>query len=246
MPQLTIFPIHSPAPRSRRRRRLRGASPPPVGISRHYLAGRGKWRRVAAPEYRFFRDNSAPPAIDDTPFDSNPTLPYTPADTYADGTWYISMAYFNGVFLSDFFPVGPNDETYYTLVISAGDEVANGPNAPYKTSLAPLAAGVVRACGFNRVSRGDGTHWAVSYTVDGSTPPADAHDYIEEITADLTTVFRYDLPAQSEGTTVKARIMLARNDGTEGSPVWFYSDADVLTATAIVDGPTQPLGASTS
>ena len=54
-------------------------------------------------------------------------------------------------------------------------------------------------------------------------------------------ILSYNLPAQLHGTIVKVRLQTRRNDGTEGSPVWVYSDDSyVLELTVDTAGPSAP------
>jgi hypothetical protein len=211
----------------------------------HHGDARGKYRVFNAAEYRFYRSDSAPPAEGAVPFATSATLPATPAETYADGTWYLSCSYFNGVIDSGFLPLGPNGETYLTLMLSGGAEVGNPPNGPVDWRLEQTAGGVVRVHGVycqDDALRADG--WAIAYTTDGSTPPADAPDLDQNLLgAAGLEVLQYDLPAVAHGTLVKVRLQLRRNDGSDAAPDWVYSaESTVKTLTVSTTGPAAPLG----
>ena len=229
-----------PTPPSARMRRPRSRVILP-SRGRFYLDGRGLYRVFNAAEYRFYRDNSAPPAEDDSPFATNATLPHTPVNTYADGTWYLSVSYFNGVIDSGFLPIGPHGETYLRLDLASGAEATSPPAAPMDWRLELRGGGVVAVVGAY-FETGSGTdragQWAIAYTTDGSTPSADNPDATVVMAGGLA-VLDYELPAQSEGTTVKVRLQTRRDDGA-----WTYSEGSTVeTTTAAAAGPTAALGA---
>jgi len=209
--------------------------------SKRYADARGKYRIFNAAEYRFYRDNSAPPEEGDTPFDTNATLPHTPTNTYANGTWYISMSRFNGVLDSGFLPVGPNGETYLRLDLAAGAEEGSPPNAPLGWRLELRPNGVVRVIGtYYQVGDLRATQWAIAYTTDESSPPADTPDETETMPTRGLAQLVYDLPAQGDETIVKVRLQTRRQDGE----TWVYSEGStVLTVTADAQGPSAPLAA---
>lgn len=240
------WPTESPAvigPRSRRGR----VAPPRRARSRvlhnarrgkRYLDARGKYRVFNAAEYRFYRSNTAtPPAEGDTPYATSATLPATPADTFANGTWLISVSYFNGVIDSGFLPLGPNGETYLTLIIAGGTEQSLPPNGPLSVQLVLGPGGTVRVVAVyaqNDANRAD--EWAVAYTDDGSTPPEDTPDETEAMPDAGLAVLDLELGPFAHGTTVKVRVQ-TRRGGT------IYSDGStVLTVTADAQGPAAPEG----
>jgi len=212
---------------------------------RYYHDARGLYRVFNAAGYRFYRSNSGPPAESDTPFATNATLPHEPTDTYADGTWYLSVSYFNGVLDSGFLPLGPHGETYLRLDIAAGAASGSPPMGPNDWRLEAQAAGVVRVLGVYFESGDDrADEWAIAYTTNGSTPPADTPDVTQTMAGGLA-VLAYDLPGQSHGTTVKVRLQTRRNDGTAEAPDWVYSAAStVLTLSADATGPSAPPSAA--
>lgn len=210
---------------------------------KHYGEARGLHRVFNAALYRFYRDNSAPPAESDSPFDTNATLPYTPTDVYADGTWYLSMSRFNGVLDSGFLPLGQAGETYLRLELSGGGEQGNPPAAPQEARVEAVAGGVVRVRGgYFQTGSDRADQWAIAYTFDGGAPATDTPDATQDLDGEFVmSLLQHDLTAQSHGTTVKARVQVRRNDGTAESPVWVYSEGStVLTITADATGPTTP------
>ena len=234
-----------PGVRVQHKARSRTISPRLIELGRRYHDGRGKYRVFNAAGYRFYRSNSSPPAESDTPFATNATLPHEPSDTYADGTWYLSVSYFNGVLDSGFLPLGPHGETYLRLDLSGGEETIQPPKGPNDWRLEACAGGVVCVVGFYFESddnRAD--QWAIAYTTDGSDPPADTPDANPAVQGNLS-VLGYDLPAQSHDTTVKVRLQTRRNDGTAGSPDWVYSEGStILTLSADAQGPAAPPAAT--
>ncbi len=204
---------------------------------------RGYYRRFNDAEYRFYRSNSGPPAEDDPPYATSATLPATPADTFADGTWYISVSWYNGILDSGFLPVGPRGETYKLLTISGGESAGNPPAAPMDQRLVALPAGVVRIVAlYHEAGANRADEWAIRYTTDGSTPAADSPTITQAFGGAGLELLQYDLPGQADGTTVKVRLQVRRNDGTDLSPVWVYSTSTVLTITADAAGPAAPAG----
>lgn len=227
------------APR-RRRRWPRSRVHLSPRLVRFYFDLRGRYRIFNDPEYRFYRSStSTPPAEGDTPYATSATLPDEPTDTFADGTWLISVSYFNGVIDSGFLPIGPNGETYRRMDIDTGAVIGSPPIAPLSVELQLRPDGVVRVAGVY-VESGDGKadEWAINYTTNGSTPDPDDPGVTVEMTTNNLNVLGYDLPAQSHGTTVKVRVQVRRNDGDDETPIWVYSEGSaVLTITADAQGP---------
>jgi len=209
---------------------------------RWYADLRGLWRIFNEAEYRFYWGTS-PPAEGDTPDATSASLPHTPADTFADGVHYLSASYFNGVLDSGFLALGPQGETYLRLEIADGAEAGNPPAAPLDVRLEVAAGGVitVHALYIEPTASLRATQWAIGYTTDGSTPPADDPDVTSSLGESLLSVLDYSLPAQADGTTVKVRVQTRRNDGTEETPSWVYSASSVVSAEADATGPTVPL-----
>lgn len=236
-------PIANPLPRAQLwRQRPADVVDPGPWRTRHYLEARGKYRVFAPAVYRFYRSNTGPPSEDDAPFATSATLPSTPADTYADGTWYVAVSYFNGLYDSGFLPIGPHGETYTRLEIAGGAVAGNPPAGPADWRLQPRPGGVVRVLAMyweTGVLRAG--QWSIGYTVDGSDPAEDTPDQTQEIAAAGFAVLEYDLPAQADGTTVKVRLQTRRNDGDDETPAWVYSDdSTIQTATADAAGPSAP------
>ncbi len=213
----------------------------PAFRAKYFCGARGRYRVFNAAEYRFYRDNSAPPAEDDAPFATSSTLPATPADAFANGTWYISCSYFNGVLDSGFLPLGPRGETYLRLDLAAGAVSGSPPAAPMDWRLEVRPGGVIRihALYFQSDAALRAGQWSIAYTVDGSNPAADAPDNTKAIAAAGLAILQYDLPAQGDGTTVKVRLQTRRDDGS-----WVYSEnSTIKTAVASTGSATAPTGA---
>jgi hypothetical protein len=209
---------------------------------RRYNAGRGRFRVFNAAEYRFYRSASAPPEEGSTPFATSSSLPHTPADTYADGAWYLAVSYFNGIHDSGFLPLGPRGERYLRLDLAAGAEAGSPPAAALDVRLEARAGDVVGVVAFyHEAGARRAGEWALAYTVDGSAPPEDTPDVTAALPATGLAVLDYDLPAQAHGVTVKVRLQTRRNDGTIAVPVWVYSDGSaILTIAADASGPSAP------
>lgn len=213
---------------------------PSLCFQKHYATMRGKYRIFNDAEYRFYRSDTAPPEEGSEPFATSSSLPYTPDDVYANGTWYLSMSYFNGVIDSGFLPLGPNGETCLRLDITAGEEVLSDPNKPLDWHLETRAGGVVRIVGVYYQS-GDlrADEWAIKWTTGLGTPLPDNPNVTVAMPSRGVAILEYDLPAQEHGTRVSALVQTRRDDGT-----WAYSNyVSYKSAYADSEGPTTPLSA---
>jgi len=218
-----------------------------VALERFYATIRGLYRVFNPAVYRFYWDVS-PPSEGDSPSATSSTLPYTTGDTFTGtGTWYFSASWFNGVIDSGFLPVGPNGETYLRLDLVSDAEVGQPPQPPNDWRLEATAGAVVRIWGlYFETSDDRAEQWAIAYTTDGSTPATDSPDISQEMPTSGLAVLQYDLPAVANATTVKVRLQTRRNDGTDESPDWVYSESStVKTITADAAGPTEPVDAET-
>lgn len=208
-----------------------------IDFTRRRASARGLYRVFNAACYRFFRSNSAPPLESDTPFATSATLPATPANTYADGTWYLSMSYFDGVLDSGFLPIGPRGETYLVMEIASGAAVATRPGVATNAQLQMLPGGIVRVTAYY-LRTIDGlnaaTEWALAYTTNGSTPPSGSPSITVTMSGPIA-ILAYSLPAQVAGTVVKVQLQ-ARRGGT----VYSLPGA-VLSITVPTFGATAPL-----
>lgn len=209
--------------------------PLPVDFNQRYAGGRGSYRIFNDAEYRLFRSNVAPPETTDTPYATATSLPTTPGDTFADGTWYISVSYFNGVLDSGFLPLNDRGETYIRLDISGGVVVERPPQGPLGWTLQQLAGGVVRIAAMyaeEGTLRAD--TWAIAYTTDGSTPAEDTPDVTQDIDSAGLAILEYDLPAQVDGTVIKVRLQTLRGSTySEGSEVQTIT-IDTTAASAVL------------
>ena len=234
-----------PSPRTRRatgvRRSRSHVVSPATFRGRHYHVARNYYSVFGAAEYRFYRSNSAPPVLSDTPYDTNATLPDTPTDVFADGTWFISVTFFNGLIESGFLPIGPAGETYLRLDVSGGEQIVSPPAGPGDWRLEQRTAGVVTVIGFYiQVGENRANKWSIARTFDGSTPATDTPDVELLMPALGLAIIEHDLPAQIEGATVKVRLQTMREDVTGDS---FSESSEVKSTTALVDGPTAIEGA---
>lgn len=186
---------------------LHGRSP----LRKHRSAARGKHRIFNAAEYRFYRSNSAPPVEGSVPYATAASLPDTPANTFGNGTWYISVSYFNGVLDSGFLPIGPRGETYLRLDIAAGVVTNSPPAAPLRIELQQAAGGQTRVLALYAEDAAlRAGEWAIAYTDDGSDPPADTPDVTLSIARGGNALLDYLLPAADDGDTVKVRVQTRR------------------------------------
>jgi len=238
MPQV-VRGVRTPHPTHSRR-----VSPHMIHYSRWYADFGARYRIFDDAEYRIYRSNTGPPSDDDEPFATTAALPHTPDGIFPADTWYVSVSYFDGVLDSGFLPIGSGGETYLWLDISDG-VFDLPPHAPQLWRLEQRANGVVRIVGvYIQPGNLRAAAWSIAYTVNGSTPPADTPDVTVDVPAVGLAVLAYDLPAQSHGTTVKVRLQVRRNDGTDEVPNWVYSEGSTVeTTTADATGPSVPLAA---
>ena len=140
-------------------------------------------------------------------------------------------------------PVGQHGETYLRLEVDGGEQLGNAPAGPTTWHLEQRPSGIVRVVAMLMdTSTAPPDEWSIAYTLDGSDPAEDTTDISPEIPAGLGAYLAYDLPAQPHGTIVRVRLQTRRNDGTEETPSWVYSDnSEIKTTTAAADGPTAPL-----
>jgi hypothetical protein len=213
----------------------------------HYpVSVREYYRIFNAAVYRFYKSLTGPPLETDSPFATNPTLAgFSPANTFGNGTHYLSVSYFNGVLDSGFYPIGPNGETYLRLDVATGAQVLTPPNAPAQVQLVRTAGGIIRVQAvYSQAGSLRATEWAITYTTNGSTPgtpPAVSPTATVAMPSGGTEILDYALPAQADLVTVKVRVQSRRND----SGTWRYSEGStVLTAIADSLGPSVPEGSS--
>ena len=233
--------IHSPILISNRRRGGGDAEHPQrsrfldlAGVARkYYVDVRGLYRIFNDAQYRFYRKLGLPPAETDTPFDTNPTLPYEPTDTYGDGAWFLAVSYFNGVLDSGFLPLGESGERYLRVDISGGVEITPPPKAPSEWNVEVRDGGVIRVNGsYLQLGTLRATEWAITYTTDGSEPgepPAVSPTTTVVMLESGLAIMAHDLPSQASGTIVTVRLQTRRLDGT-----WFYSEGST-TKSAVAD-----------
>jgi hypothetical protein len=221
-------------PRKRQVSRILGQPPP---RARWQIQGRAAYRVFNAAVFRIYRRTDRAPVPSDMIWTTDAALPHSPAGTFADGIWHVSVSWFNGVLDSGFLPIGPRGESYLLLEVSGGGQVNEAPAGPISWELVTEAGGVVRVRGLYMHDPADDARaddWAITYTVDASTPATDTPDATQTIPAgDWFAWLDYALPAQANGTTVKVR--LQTRYGTT------YSDnSTVKTATADAAGPAAP------
>lgn len=215
-----------------------------ITLSTYYVDVRENYRIFNPAVYRFYKSTIGPPLETDTPFATNVTLPFSPADTFGNGVHYLSVSNFNGVLDSGFLPIGANGETYLRLDVGAGVQTNNPPDAPLDVRLILRPGGVIRIQAiYAQLGALRASEWAITYTTNGSTPgtpPAVSPTVTQSISGTTVSILEYDLPAQADGTTVKVRLQVRRNDvGT-----WVYSgNSSVLSAVADAVGPTSSEGA---
>ena len=242
---ITFQPHNAPPPTGQRAvlpvSHMIAASPvgPLIDIARRTAAFRGLYRVFNSAVYRFYRSSSAPPAETDTPYATSASLPSTPADTFGNGTWYVSVSLFNGVIDSGFLPIGPDGQRYIRIDIAAGAETNSPPNGPLTWELQLRPEFVVRVSAvYMQSSSLRADEWAIAFTQDGSTPATDTPDVTVTIPTSGAAVLSYDLPALGGGGTTKVRLQTRRFD----DPTQIYSeDSDVKTNISVAPSAPAPL-----
>lgn len=220
---------------------------PSLFRGQHYGTGRGCYRIYGTAQYLFYYDTS--PITEDSDLDAvNSDINYETVDTFITGVYYFGARYTNGIYTSPLLPVGPNGETYYRLDVDSGVETISPPGKPFDVRLLRDTAGVIQVLAgyFESYQTIRANQFAINATFNGSDPGQDSPDYTRNMAKYGPQMLRYSLPPQVHGTTVKVRVQTRRNDGTEISPDYTYSETtadDVLTITADAQGPSVPMDA---
>jgi hypothetical protein len=166
-------------------------------------------------------------------------VPFNPPDTFADGTWYLSVSYFNGTYESGFLP-DERGQTYRRLDVAGGVATGQPPLPAQHVHLRARAGGVVRVeATYSEQGEHRADEWAISYTIDGTPPAEDDPDDVVSLQYSFgLELLEFDLPAQSHDVVVKVIVQLRRFD----DPTWVYSEPSVIhTMTADAVGPAAPL-----
>lgn len=234
--------VFSPAgPPSSPPRENRFGPPSARAWRKYYADARGLYRIYNAAEYRFYRSNSLP-LVTGSPFATNGTLPHTPATTFANGTWYVGVTYFNGVIESGFFPIGANGEPYVRIDVAGGVGIGSPPAGPLFWFLRAAPAGAARIIGaYFETGALRADQWAINYEIDPASPAAGAP--IQTVAmpptgmAVLDTLLSY---AHTPGApvTLNVRLQTRRDDGG----TWRYSENSTVQSIECDEtGPTQSL-----
>ncbi|MGE3182674.1 MAG: hypothetical protein AB7N71_13665 [Phycisphaerae bacterium] len=190
---------------------------------------RGLYRIENDAEFRIYRKQNAPPVPGvDAVWATASSLPNTPAGTFADGTWYVCVTWFNGYAESGYLRM-------WRFVVSGGVLVDAPPASPVTTEARPEADGLirVRAVAAREVdAKNQPDEWAVWYTDDGSAPGSGDPDITETLEfIGGVAVLDTTIPKSSEGTTIKVLVK------TRHSASATYSEnTSVNTSTAAVQG----------
>lgn len=217
---------------------------PSVWRSAHFFTARGAYRIFGQAGYCFFY-GSSPPTDDESEDEFYTSFNgYETSETFTDGIVYVAMKKTNGIVKSSFKPIGINGERYLRFDLSSGSELAAPPRKPFDVRLEAYAGGVIIVNGgYFEIGSNRGAQFAIIYTTNGSDPGEDSADITVDTPSSGPAILSKALPAQGDGTTVKVRVQMRRNDGTAESPVWRYSDTDsddIMTATADAQGPAAP------
>ena len=212
---------------------------------------RSVYRVFAPPAYRFYGSKDVPPAEGSTPFATAAELPATiqlpdvPVGMSIDGTWYVSVSYFNGVLDSGFLAIGSDGATWRRIDIQGGQQIRVPPTAPTDLAIVEIPGGGARLLGTYDDS-GDlrANEWAIAYTLDG-TVPAESNPGVTLPIQESGGASLYFPIGTSGGTvTIRARVQVRRNDGTADSPLRVYSaGSEALSLTIGIPITGQPLAA---
>jgi hypothetical protein len=197
-----------------------------TGPTAGQTAARGLFRIFNDAIYRLYYQSS-PAAPGSTPDATSSTLPYSVS--LADGTWYLSASYFNGVYDSGFLPLGAAARPYQIVTLVGGVVIASPPPAPLSLELAETAPGVVTVTATATDPGNVGDLWYLTTNVTPAT-------YTKSVSAGALAIFRYSLPAVSAGTMVNITLCLQNSGGSNSAAI----TASITTASG---GPTAPLQA---
>lgn len=218
----------------------RPMAPPDQGVpwrKKYQTQVRGRSRIFNAAQYRFYRkDGSVPVPGVDSAHATASSLPSTPAGAWADGDWYITVTYFNGVIESLPKLQPPDGTPAKFLEIASSAEVDLAPGDASEYSISAIAGAKIRAQAIYSLAsdRGRGvtpTHWRLSWTGDasGSASIAFGTSQNEEVRLD------YEI-SLSDGQEITLTIKTGYDPGTG-----FVESAGVqATITADSAGPAAP------
>jgi hypothetical protein len=186
----------------------------------------GLYRVFNASAYRFYRSTQRMPAPEhDATWDTNASLPHTPADALSDDDYHFAVTNFNGVYES-------RATHCRNMRVSGGDEITWPPSGPLLVWTKQLAGGVVQI-------------GAVYPLTDPSAIRADTWQISIEggstYTQAMTTkrgyaLLEYNLPAEDDGTDLTINVSTKRSGDGITSPA---TPQDV---SVTADGPVVPAG----
>jgi hypothetical protein len=167
-------------------------------------------------------------------YDTNPTLPYQTSETFADGTWYIGMSYFDGVLDSGFYPQGQSGLPYQVIVVSGGVIVGTPPSPVVDASLSGNV--LVRALYYPGVDPpgSQATSFYLTGTYNSGLLPINFTPATIPIGGN-PAILSYTFPAQMPGTVVDVTIYTQYGSGPTRS-------AGVTLSLTIPAVPSSPLG----
>lgn len=203
---------------------------PGSGVRRHGAELRGAWRIFAAATYRLYRRLGSPPEPGDTPWATSATLPTTPGDTFADGTWYLAVSYYNGVLDSGFLPIGPRGEPYRILVVDTAAEAPAPPQPPVDVRLEQRGGGVVRVTAlYAEVGPNRADQWVVAW---GGGPVVWANTAVVAMPASGLAILEFDISGLADAEVLNLLVTTQRSGDSAVSV-----NTAVLTVTVDASGP---------
>jgi hypothetical protein len=196
-------------------------------------AARGLFRIFNPACYGIYCE-STPPVQGSTPTFMSTSLPASHG-TFADGTWYVSVSYFDGVYDSGFLPVGPAGETYQKIVVSGGSG-QTAPPAPLTLDLEETAPGVVTVTAI-AAGPAAGWQWQLTWSDPSIGGGAPTVGYLP-MGGGAMSVLSYALSIGAPGTVLTVSVALFNGGGLGAGPA--LTETITLAAGS---GPSAPLGA---
>jgi hypothetical protein len=206
-----------------------------VGGVRHYHDWRGRWHVPTDPAYWVYIESTPPDDNVHTPTAEPGGLPWTSSALGASGTFYVSVAYFNGYESSGFLTVGDNGETYRKLILIGSAEQPIPPNGVIEASIQPDAGGKMRVtASYDQAGANRATEFALAWSTGGTPPPTSTPDRTASIPAAGLAVLDEIVPdtGEADGTLINVRIQTRRSG--------VYSDSVIVSDYADNSTPSPP------
>jgi hypothetical protein len=169
-----------------------------VSSTNYQTAARGLYRIFNAAKYRVYCE-STPPVQGSTPTWTVNSLPTT-GGSFADGTWYLAVSYFDGVYDSGFLSTE-------TIVVSGGSAAPALPGPVLSVDLAETSPGTVTVTA--TATGTAGFSWFVDWT---------ASNHYVTCRGGALDVLSYDITGLSPGATITVDVSLYNFALSAGGP----------------------------